>query len=172
MGGGGGKGGGGATDTASSRAMADLAKQIFSETTPLRQTMEAQGLEALKTGGTSASIPSVQRAVESSKVATSNALRQTGDSLSSAGLGGTPYGEAILANTGMQGEMAGNQAANAIGQAILSMVPALLTGQQATGASLFQSAAGVEGGLGAANTQAGAAKGAAQLGFLGKMLVG
>jgi hypothetical protein len=68
-----------------------------------------QILSALQTGGVGAQIPIINRAQEGSRQATSNALRGVDDSLGKFNLAGTPYGEALRANTTLAGETATNR---------------------------------------------------------------
>lgn len=166
MGGGGGKGGSGSKDTASSKALADISKQVWTLSKPGYQELLNQGMEAWKTGGTSASIPMVQRAVESSKVAGSQALKQAESSLASSGLAGTPYGEAILADTGLKGELAASDAGLSIGKYIMSMLPGLVTGGQSNAFQGLGTSAGVQGSIQNTNTNAATSKGNAWLGAL------
>lgn len=103
MGGGGGKGG--RTQTSGSQALENLTAQIGQETGPVRQEMFRQVLEGLQTGGIGARIPIVSAAQEQSRLATSRALQGTTESLSRGQLVGTPFGERVLAETRLAGEM-------------------------------------------------------------------
>lgn len=158
--------GGGPSSTPASDTASQLSKMLFAETSPLRHTLESQGLEALKTGGTSASIPSIQRAVESSKASLSDTIAQINSNLASGGLGGTPFGAATKANANIAGEQGVTNAANAIGQWFMQMAPNLLAGQQQTATGLSGQAVGAESNLTAANTAAATSKGNAWLSFL------
>jgi hypothetical protein len=101
---GGGKGGGGAS-TSGSQALENLTSQLTAESAPSRQEMFRQVLEGLQTGGIGARIPIVSAGQEASRLATSRALQGTTESLSRSRLVGTPFGERVLAETRMAGEL-------------------------------------------------------------------
>lgn len=144
----------GDSSTPSSNAESALARELFYETKPGRKELEAQGLEALQTGGVGSSIPMIQRVVESSKSSMSNALKSISDSLATSGLAGSPFAEGIKANSKIAGELQTNKDANAVGQWFMQMLPNFLTANQSTGAQLLGNAAGVEGSLTGTNTSA------------------
>lgn len=85
--------GGKSPATQASTTESESAKKLFEETTPVRQELFNQILEGLQTGGIQAKIPIIQSALEQSRGAASNALRQTDESLAQSGLSGTPFGE-------------------------------------------------------------------------------
>ena len=141
-----------------SKTMAKLSEQLFQEATPGRRELFGQGLEALKTGGVSAQIPSVQRAVESSKMALGDAIKSIDTNMGTAGLGGTPYAERTKAETTMKGELANNQAALQIGQWFMQMLPNLVSGTQTQGLQAGQTATqGANAALGATASSSNAA---------------
>lgn len=148
--GGGGKGG--ASD--SSDAMAELAKGFAKESKPARMDYLQMLTDYMKGGTPQAQIPIIQTATEQSKKATSDTLRSIGDSLSSSGLGGTPYGQGVKA----QAEISGNQATAAVPSGILStllqQIPNFLTGQQSVAMQ------GLSGSASADASRYGSAKGA------------
>jgi hypothetical protein len=172
MGGGGSKGGSSSSDTAATKALADISKQVWNESKPGFQELMSQGMEAWKTGGTSASIPMVQRAVESSKVAGSEAMKQAESGLASSGLSGTPYGESILAQTGLSSELAANNAGMDIGKYIMSMLPGLVTGGQSNAFSGLSNTANAQAAIKNANTAAATSKGNSMMSFLSAGLFG
>lgn len=94
------KGGGSASKDA-----IKMNKEMFRESTPVRQELLGQTLEALTTGGVGAQIPIIQRAVESSKAALGQGLRSTTENIAQMpGLGGTPFAESMLAQQRVGGE--------------------------------------------------------------------
>lgn len=72
---------------------------FFGQQKPIAQQLASQTLEALTTGGVGARIPIVQRGVEAAKRAGSEAVRQTEETIGAGRLGGTPFGQSILAQT-------------------------------------------------------------------------
>ena len=103
--------------------LSTMASQLFSETDPTRKLLGEQFAEALSTGGVGAHIPIINRAVENSRVATSNTLRQLDDSMGKFNLSGTPYGQAIRANTLLGGELATGNIPTDFAKAFISMAP-------------------------------------------------
>jgi len=137
---GGGKGGG----NSGSKKLEKIAKNFYDETTPLRQEMQDQFLEALTTGGVEARIPMVNKAVESSRQATSNTLRQLDTQLAQSGLAGTPFGQQIQT----QALQSGNQQTagvpfNIIAQ-LLQQIPGYVTGANQTVVTGLGQAAGAQ----------------------------
>jgi hypothetical protein len=92
---------------------------LFKQGKPLVAESSAQQLEALRTGGVGAKIPLIQRSVEASKQATGTALAATKDDLAAAGIGATPFGQNILAQTRMRGEQAASQIPPAIAEDVI-----------------------------------------------------
>lgn len=95
---------------------------------PVLDTLIAQIGEALRTGGVEAQAPIISRAVESSKVATSNALRDLDERLGSTGLAGTPYGERTRAGTLQAGELATANVPTDLAKFMLSLGAQILPG--------------------------------------------
>ena len=85
--------------------MRQIIQEFWSETGTLRQTLQSQMLEALMTGGIGARIPIIQRAEEEQRRAVSQAMREAEAGLAQKGLSGTPFGEQILAEMGLTGQM-------------------------------------------------------------------
>jgi hypothetical protein len=131
------------TEPESLKTFADLATKQYTTALPGAKELLAQGMEALRTGGTAASIPSIQRATEQSKMALSQTLRQIGGQLAQGGLGGTPYGEAIKASATQTGETNIANTATQIGQWFMQMLPNFLTGQQTMSLQGMGQAAGM-----------------------------
>lgn len=89
---------------------------------PLREAM-SQLTEALKTGGVGAKIPTIQRAVEAQKQATSQAATQTAEQLARRNIGGTAAGR-ILAGTRLAGASAESRIpTDIVGQVIAQGLP-------------------------------------------------
>lgn len=89
----------------------------------LNNELLSQFTEALRTGGIGAQIPIVQQSVSEANRATSDTLRQTEDSLARSGLSRTPYGQAILSGTRMQGNQAAAQIPTNYAQQFISQAP-------------------------------------------------
>ena len=154
MGGGGVSNAGAQTYTTPTEATqaGNLGQKLWATIFPNLSEAATQGMELLKTGGTAASIPSVQRAVESSKLALSNTLKQLTGNLASSGLGGTPYAESAKANTTMQGEQAASQAGTQAGSSLMQYISQLLGGTATAGTSLMGQA--TQGGISALGSTA------------------
>ena len=137
-------GGGGKGASGSSSALAHIANAFFQQTTPLRHELTSQMEEALKTGGIGARIPIITRAVESSKRATSSALRGTGEELARTGLRGTPFGENIMAGTRMEGELRTSQIPTDMVAQFLTQIPNFVLGAANTAITGLSGAAGAQ----------------------------
>ena len=103
------------------------AESILQQSAPARKELLGQTLEALKTGGVGARIPIIQRAVEASKQATGNALRQTSGDLASRGITG-PYASSILAATREGGAQATSQIPTNIAGEMIGRAPGIVGG--------------------------------------------
>lgn len=108
-------------DTSSSRALANYIAELQGQSRPARRLGFQQGAEALRTGGVGARIPIIQRAVEASKLATSNALQGTESGAAAAGVSG-PYLQSILAATREQGGLATSRIPTDDAQRLIGMV--------------------------------------------------
>lgn len=123
--------------------LSSLARSLFNQTAGLRKEYTAQGLEALKTGGISAQLPMIARAVEASKGQLSQDLQATSDDLAKHRLVGTPFGQSILSQGRILG---GQQIANIptnYAQNTINMIPnfiAAMTGTSMSGAGQAASA--------------------------------
>ncbi|MFA5234431.1 MAG: hypothetical protein WC390_08545 [Sulfurimonas sp.] len=160
------------SDNAAMNTLADISKQSFDISKPGLQEIISQGLEAWKTGGTSASLPMVQRAIESSKVAGSQALKGAEANIASSGLAGTPYAISQEAQMGMQNEFNTNNAANAVGQQIMNALIQGVTGAQSNAfQGLGNASQATASQLNTSATNA-TSKGNSQLGFLSTALFG
>lgn len=127
--------GGKDVETKQSETQSKLAQGLFQETAPLRSEMFGQFLEGLRTGGIGAQIPIIQRAIEQSRLATSNTMRQIDEQMATSGVAGTPFGQSVRAGALMQGAQAESQVPTNILQQFLAMVPGMVGQQGATGMS-------------------------------------
>lgn len=137
---GGGKGGG----TQSSEALNQIAKQLFEETTPLRQEFTGQMESVLKTGGVGAAMPMISKSVERTRQASSTAMKGLDERLAVLGLAGTPFGEGIRAEQTQKGEI---EAANIPTDFYKQLLPSILNfilGQGQTVVTGLGGAAGAE----------------------------
>lgn len=116
---------------------------MFNETAGLRKEFTNQWLEALRTGGISAQLPMIARAVEASKGQLSQDLQATSENLAKHRLVGTPFGQSILSQGRILG---GQQIANiptSYAQNSINMIPSFLaamTGTSMSGAGQAASA--------------------------------
>ena len=121
-------GGGSKGKTSSSKSLERIAEAFFAETTPARQELIGQMEEALTTGGVGARMPIISKAEESSRQATSNALRALETQLATTGQAGTPFGTRARAETTQRGEQAtAGIGPNIIAQ-FLQQIPGFITG--------------------------------------------
>src|SRR6267142_2085665 len=119
-----------------------MAKNINAEVDPTRKLLGEQFAEALSTGGVGAHIPIINRAVENSRVANANALRQLDDSMGRFNMAGTPYGQAIRSNTMLSGELATVNIPTDFAKAFISMAPSWSIGAAGPIASMFSTGIG------------------------------
>lgn len=132
------------------RELSDEAKQLFAESTPLRQLLLGQSMDVAKTGGTpSAKVPVIQRAVEAQKQATSQGLRSATDQLSGAGLSDSPFAQGIMADIRSKGDIAAATTSAQIGEQMLGSgtnmalgFPQISTGALGNAGQLMNSAKG------------------------------
>ena len=137
-------GGGKSAESGASEDLVEIAKQFFKETTPVRQELTGQFLEALTTGGSGARMPIISKAVESSQRATSKTMRSTEENLARGGLAGTPFGAQIRAQTQQQGEFATSQVEPNMIMQILQQIPGFVTGSSQVTTSGMGQAAGAQ----------------------------
>ena len=136
--------GGKSTQNSSSQALEDITKQIFEETTPVRGEMINQFLDVLLTGGAGSQIPSITRAMESSKRATSQNMAGLDTRLAQEGIAGTPFAEGIRSQTQMQGDLATSQIGPQLAMQLLQLIPGFVTGQGNTVVSGLGTAGGIQ----------------------------
>lgn len=132
------------------RELSAEAKQLFAESTPLRQLLLSQGMETARTGGTPGSkVPVIQRAVEAQKQATSQGLRTAQDQLSGAGLSDSPFAQGIMQDIRSKGDMGAATVSAQIGEGIMGGstnmamgFPQISTGALGNAGQLMNSAKG------------------------------
>lgn len=118
-----------------SAALVPASQGILSQVGGVAQEFFGQMLEMLQTGGVGAQAPIISRALESSKQATSTAMRQTEEGLTQRGLAGTPFGERILAGQRATGAAETSRVPTDIATAFMSLIPQAIGGAQQTGIS-------------------------------------
>lgn len=116
-----------AANPKSNEALAKLAEAFAQETAGARQGLLQAMEEVLSTGGST--IPIINRSIEASHQASSNALKSTDEDLARTGLAGTPFGENIRAGQKQQGQMSAAMEGEKLAQAIFQMIPNLILGQ-------------------------------------------
>jgi len=117
---------------------------------------------ALKGQGSAGNIPIIQQAVERSKQAASQSLAGTSDDLARSGLAGTPFGQAIMAQTQQQGNQAAARTETDMLSQLIAQVPAFLA-QNATTINALTGIQGPSGSIGRAQgTSSGQSTSAAQ----------
>lgn len=158
-------GGGKSSRASGSRQLEAFAGELRTESRPGRRELFGQIFEALRTGGIGARLPIIQRAVESSMGATSQALRETEDRLRGVGLEGTPFGQRILSDVTREGEFATSQIPTNIAQELINLAPSFITGAG-------QTATGAGGAATAANARVQSANVAAQAQILSSLILG
>src|SRR3989304_3775010 len=97
-----GGGGGGFTSTPDPEVSA-FAKEVREQSRPVREEVFKQVFEALRTGGIGARLPIAQRAVESSRSATSATLRELDEGFAQAGGRNNEFYQRIRALTALAG---------------------------------------------------------------------
>jgi acyl CoA:acetate/3-ketoacid CoA transferase beta subunit len=115
--------------------LADIARSFANETKGLRTELIDQFMDILKTGGSQAITPTISRAVEASKQATSQSMLQTQGEMARTGLAGTPFAAAVLGQTSQQGNQATARIGPEISMELLKMIPNFLMGQASTSVS-------------------------------------
>jgi len=132
--------------TQTGQELLGLIKGLLGETDELRGTLVDQMTEALQTGGIGAQIPLINRAVDASARATGGALQNIESDLSQSGLAGTPFCEAILAQTSSQGKFDQSQIPLGFMTEMFKSIPQYLTALTQSGIAGFGAAAGAEAG--------------------------
>ncbi len=170
MGGGGGKGS--QAQTSASRELEAFTGEIRQQSRGTRELLFSQAEEALRTGGVGAQIPSITRAQESSRLATSRALEQIDVSLAQSNLAGTPFGERVRAEALTTGEFATSQIPTQQAASIIQTFPGIASGAAIPIITGLGSAASAQANLGGAQTAAKAQTTAALFGAGGSIGAG
>src|SRR3990170_1667452 len=123
----GGKGSAGPTGRALQRLGKEYGLAYMQNTKAASQLAGAQVAEALQTGGVSARIPLIQQSIEASRQGASRALAGTRENLGMVGLENSPWGQAIMAQTRIQGEQATNLIGPQMAAEIAGLAPGLMT---------------------------------------------
>lgn len=111
------------------RGVADAAAKYEKEFGPVRGEFLSQLKTALQTGGApNSTIPSIQRAVESSQQATSDTLRGLNENLARQGLAGTGLGARTMASAELAGRQATSQTPVQAINAFLQSAPGMSLG--------------------------------------------
>lgn len=118
-----------------SAALVPASQGILSQVGGVAQEFFGQMLEMLQTGGVGAQAPIISRALESSKQATSTALRETEAGLTQRGLVGTPFGERTLAAQRGAGAAETARIPTDIATTFMSLIPQAVGQAQQTGIS-------------------------------------
>jgi hypothetical protein len=126
------------TTSPAASGLTTFADQLQHETTPLRTSFIAQLFEALM--GRGANIPIMSQAVEQTRRAGSTALTGTTERLAQTGLAGTPFGEMILAQTGLEGNIAASDTQSQMMQAFMDLISGFLQEQTKTTAGAYAGA--------------------------------
>jgi hypothetical protein len=148
---------GGSQQTSGSQELEAFTGELREQSRPVRQEVFNQILEGLKTGGLNAQIPMIQQGVESSRAATSNALRQLDENMAVTGLNRTGFGARARGETLMQGEQRTAQIPFELVQQFITTALGQATGTPTTIVQGLGAASDSQARLGAANTQAQAA---------------
>lgn len=104
-----------------------LATKLLRESSPVRQELLGQQLEALRTGGVGARIPIIQNAVAASKQATGDAVQNTQSQLATQSLGGTVFGNRLLQEAKMSGDQATARIPTDYASTIIKGIPSFIS---------------------------------------------
>lgn len=109
------------------KQFASQANKLLRSTRAPREELLSQLTQALKTGGeTDVNLPTIQRAVEASNQASSQAIGNTAAQLGAAGLQGSPFAARILAEQRLNaGQAAGQTRTNALQAFLGAAIPSL-----------------------------------------------
>lgn len=92
----------------SSKALQQISQEQYELIRPTLEESAGQVEEIVRSGGSTAQIPAIQKAIESSIAATSTSKKRTEENLVRSGVTGTDY-QTILALLGQQGELTTSQ---------------------------------------------------------------
>lgn len=92
--------------------------------TPVLQSVSQQVQEALTTGGVGARLPIVQRGIEATNAATSQATNQAQENFARAGMNAQdPFALETLGNIGLKGELEAAGIPTAVAQTLIELAP-------------------------------------------------
>lgn len=123
--------------------LSNLSNQLAGGSLQFLNTLLGQGLEAAKTGGVGAQIPIVQKSVEASRRAGSQAQTQARGDLARSGAGRTTQGQDILARLGLESSLATERIPTDFTQNFINALLGIST--QATGQSVGAAGAAASG---------------------------
>ena len=86
------------------KQQAEVSQQWMNQITPFMSSLMGQGTELLKTGGMTSASPMLSTLTQAAKSGYSKAQRSTMDQMGRFRMGGTPFGQRILADQAMAGE--------------------------------------------------------------------
>lgn len=124
-----------------------MAQGLYNETSPLRQEYGNQSLEALRTGGITAQVPIINRAVEASRSSLGDNLRNLTEDLAKYRLTGTPFGQQIYNQARIGGEANVANIAPSYAANFISQVPSFVSALTGTGMQGMGAGAGAQGGV-------------------------
>jgi len=114
-----------------------LRRNLANEIKGPRRSLINQFSEALRTGSIGAQNPLIQKSVEASRIAGSQAQSATAESLGQAGITG-PQAQRILADQRTSSDLATSRIPAQATQSVLSLAPSFLQGQTGQVAGLSQ----------------------------------
>jgi hypothetical protein len=117
----------GSTKDTSASAANRLGLEFAKETKPLRGDLISIFNEMLQTGGSR--LPIFSQAEENSRLAASKTSADTSNSLAQSGLSGTPFGQAIMAQTAQSGNQAAANSRNTMFMQLLQQIQPFVLGQ-------------------------------------------
>jgi hypothetical protein len=126
------------TSSPAAGGLISFADELQKETTPIRKNLISQLFEALL--GRGANIPIISQAVEQTRRAGSTALTSTTERLAQTGLTGTPFGEMIMAQTGLEGNIAATNTESQMMQSFMDLLVNFLQNQSQTIAGSYAGA--------------------------------
>lgn len=125
--------------------LAGVAQRIIRETNPVRREILGQQLEALQTGGVNAQIPVIQRAVDASNRAASQAMEATRAEIARApGIAGTPFATRTLGDVALEGRARSAAIPTAIATGIIGNAPAFVEASTRSGLGALSQAADLD----------------------------
>lgn len=126
------------------KQQAEVSQQWMNQITPFMSSLMGQGTELLKTGGMTSASPMLSTLTQAAKSGYSKAQRSTMDQMSRFRMGGTPFGQRILADQAMAGESSVANVAPNFYQWFLPIVANAGVGAGSTAMGGMSSATGAE----------------------------